>query len=102
METHKDNDRAALGGCSSAAPGYAFPMMPTQELWERGMTIECGMTLREYYAGQAMCGLRVGDWSECKDAAKWCFDMADAMMAARHNEKLTCSAPSGGATDPKL
>lgn len=73
-------------------PHYAFPIMPTQELWERGMTIECGMTLREYYAGQAMCALRVGEWSECKDAAKWCFDMADAMMV--ESQKIQDQQPT--------
>lgn len=31
--------------------GPAFPQMPTQELWERGLPIEIGMSLRDWFAG---------------------------------------------------
>lgn len=58
-------------------------MMPTQELWERGLSIEVGLTAQEYYAAKALSALRVGDWTTCEDAARWCFDMADAMIAEK-------------------
>ncbi len=42
-----------------------------------------GMTLRDYFAGKALASLRVGDWTDCKDGAKYCYDYADAMLAER-------------------
>jgi len=46
-----------------------------------------GMTLRDWFAGQALSSLRVGDWTECKDGAQYCYDYADAMLAARTGTK---------------
>ena len=82
------NEQPTNLNVEGAAACLAFPLMPTQELWERGMAIERGMELRDWFAGQAMSALRVGDWSEAQHAAKWCYDMADAMMARRQNRKL--------------
>ena len=50
-----------------------------------------GMTLRQWYAGQALSGIR-GDTSAAEimappKLAKWCFEMADAMIAFEENEK---------------
>lgn len=44
-----------------------------------------GMTLRDYFAAQALQGVTVG--SEVIDptgCAKWCYEMADAMLAERN------------------
>jgi hypothetical protein len=46
-----------------------------------------GMSLRDWFAGQALSSLRVGDWTECKDGAQYCYDYADAMIAARTGTK---------------
>ena len=48
-----------------------------------GLEIYYGMTLRDYFAGQALSSLRIGDWSTDSHAATWCYQMADAMMKAR-------------------
>ena len=72
-------------------PAFAFPLMPTQELWERGMPIQVGMTLREYYAGQALIGLLAMcaggfDIGDAEETAARCYHYADAMMIARNKE----------------
>jgi hypothetical protein len=91
--------------------GPAFPTLTIQQHQSREkdaygvpvMTLRIvgenvgGMTLRDYFAGQAMGGLlgsqatirrleRIGD--ECgtgdtEEAATWAYQMADAMLAAR-------------------
>lgn len=45
-----------------------------------------GMSLRDYFAAAALSHLRVGDWLLCADGAKYCYDYADAMLAAREKE----------------
>ena len=68
--------------------GPAFPAMTVSESVGRG-----GMTLRDYFAGQAMA---VYDWSDASPAehrerniwtviAKHCYGYADAMLAERGN-----------------
>ena len=39
-----------------------------------------GMTLRDYFAGQAMTNCPMNG---CVDAAEWCYQRADAMLAER-------------------
>jgi hypothetical protein len=43
-----------------------------------------GMTLRDYFAGQALAGDWVGDWNK-SEAAKIAYEIADAMLAARES-----------------
>jgi hypothetical protein len=56
--------------------GPAFP-------WhERG--IYHGMTLRDWFAGQALAGIDLDIvQAESLDIAKWCYAAADAMLTAR-------------------
>lgn len=42
-----------------------------------------GMSLRDWFAGMKLSGLRVGDFTDSKDGAKFCYDYADAMLAER-------------------
>lgn len=49
---------------------YHTPFIPAQE----------GMTLRDYFAAAALGGLAD---VESEAAAKWCYEMADAMLAER-------------------
>jgi hypothetical protein len=44
-----------------------------------------GMTLRDYFAGQALAGLLAGRYSESEDTdvARWSYKAADAVLAAR-------------------
>lgn len=68
--------------------GAAFPRSATEgDTWfQRGAA---GMTLRDYFAGKAMEGYLThaacAD-SECSLIAKWAYEMADAMLAARNEE----------------
>lgn len=41
---------------------------------------------RDWFAGMALQGLRVGDWTDCKDGAKYCYDYADAMIQEREKK----------------
>lgn len=43
-----------------------------------------GMSLREYYAGQALCELLRSDvWVSSREVAQRSFEIADAMLEAR-------------------
>lgn len=80
--------------------GPAFPWMERVEDWTHRQAHEPpevyyivreGMTLRDWFAGQALagraiCKVWVGDSEdpECADAAaRWAYFFADAMLAAR-------------------
>ena len=60
--------------------GQAFPVPVTEQNFS-----ETGMTLRDYFAGQALVAL----WSDPDvqmthdAAAKWSYEQADAMLEAR-------------------
>lgn len=67
--------------------GLAFPLQAS-EYGNHGS--EPGMTLRDYFAAQAMIALhcseeRGGQWNEGSSAicARNCYKLADAMLAAR-------------------
>jgi len=59
----------------------AFPNIGDGPIWD-------GMTLRDYFAGQALQGLLAGRvvGSERVDTlkAKYCYEMADAMLSKRN------------------
>ena len=62
--------------------GPAFPVVETHAV--HGSRIDFGMTLRDYFAGQALAGLRFMDTERTYDTdAKNCYQMADAMIKAR-------------------
>jgi hypothetical protein len=62
--------------------GPAFPR-PASEAHRHGMhEPQVGMTLRDYFAAVALGCLAVGDEDR---AAKWCYQMADAMLKARES-----------------
>lgn len=69
--------------------GLAFPMASSDGY------AQCGMTIRDYFAGQALATLAKCIADE-RVAAEWCYGMADAMIAARENKPLdpeTTSSP---------
>lgn len=66
--------------------GAAFPM-PANEYAGHGP--EWGMTLRDYFAAKAVAGYLahpVGANAEPIVVARWGYEMADAMLAARIEE----------------
>jgi hypothetical protein len=66
------------------ANDYAFPFQPTDSM---GMPNEpcMGMTLRDWFAGQALAGLmfRADGPEQRREIASMCWVLADAMLAAR-------------------
>ena len=59
----------------------AFPMA-IPENWD---SIQDGMTLRDYFAGQALVGIASDPTIDISivERAKWSYRMADAMLEAR-------------------
>ena len=47
---------------------------------------QIGMTLRDYFAAKALQGMSA-DISDEVRAARWCYEMADAMIQARGESK---------------
>lgn len=45
-----------------------------------------GASLRAWFAGMAMSSVRPGDWTDCKDGAKFYVDYADALIAELEKE----------------
>ena len=63
--------------------GPAFPVVETHAV--HGSRIDFGMTLRDYFAGQALAGLQFMDTARTYITdAQNCYAMADAMLKARH------------------
>lgn len=59
--------------------GPAFPSLETDTCLPL-----FGMSLRDYFAGQALVGILAnGDAESCPDAAKGSYAIADAMLAER-------------------
>lgn len=58
----------------------AFPFVVPAE-WQ---AVESGMTLRDYFAGQALAGLMLKDpWGNPDHHAAYAYNAADAMLRAR-------------------
>lgn len=76
--------------------GYAFPVptlvTPTGEVMPASAYHNCnGITLRDYFAAKALMGVEAcydnqNDWQTshwCHEAAKHCYQIADALLKAR-------------------
>lgn len=69
--------------------GPAFPAHPERDLYS-------GMSLRDYFAGQALQlfsltdaeveKLLAGHWARHDIVAEFCYGVADAMLEARNND----------------
>ena len=64
--------------------GPAFPVTPTDKSGQIAPTA-CGMSLRDWFAGQALSGVESCTTVESDpDAcAEYCYKLADAMLKAR-------------------
>ena len=61
------------------------PAFPSRDRVDAAGEVECGgfgMTLRDWFAGQALAGLSSAVTRS--DAVKWAWEIADAMIAARN------------------
>ena len=58
--------------------GPAFPV-PN----DANVNGQAGMTLRDWFAGQALSGLCVDEYSSVKTGARRAYELADAMLAER-------------------
>jgi hypothetical protein len=60
----------------------AFPVFDSLSHGEGYYCRDCGMTLRDWFAGQALV---TGDYPNHnpKMIAAWCYEVADAMLAKR-------------------
>lgn len=72
-------------------PTPAFPQHPSQMIGSERTWGDPGMTLRDWFAGQALCGMmanpdRVGNNIKFIGWAEQAFFYADAMLAARSAE----------------
>lgn len=66
--------------------GSAFPIQySTTRNGNRITFISDGMSLRDWFAGQALAGMLSSDGRPTGDQAKaeWAYDLADAMLKAR-------------------
>ncbi len=72
------------------------PAFPSQELDAAGNprdVLDRGMTLRDYFAAKAMQGwaangqmkVQMNEDGPFGSMARWCYQLADAMLAARKN-----------------
>lgn len=80
----------ALTASSGSSPIYPQPASSSDAQWA-GAQIG-GMTLREYFAGQALAGIMASDtWNDVpsdKDVAQYCVNVSDA-LCAKLSEKNT-------------
>ena len=68
--------------------GPAFPSMKQDRVGSISVTevLHEGMTLRDYFAGQALAGLLGEGNTTSLKAARWAYEYADAMLKARNQE----------------
>ena len=71
-----------LGGNTAANNvDYGGPAFPTEPNTQRGFYKHHGMSLRDWFAGQALACCM--DGRDRRQAARTCYELADAMLAAR-------------------
>ena len=76
-------DNPPSGGRSGKPTHNGGPAFPPNAGW-RDNDEECrGMSLRDFFAGQALTGMMQAGPENPDDLAKWAYEMADAMLAAR-------------------
>jgi hypothetical protein len=58
---------------------YAFPVISS----DTNYVHDTGMTLRDWFAGQALASMEDLDFASVEGIADWAYDIADAMMQRR-------------------
>ena len=73
-----------MNGINDGGPAFPADMERRDPITgEWGEKPPQGMTLRDYFAGQALAGFLAGNWGGECEAAQWSYSQADAMMKAR-------------------
>ena len=76
----------------------AFPTTGYFETDGRWMVQTEGMSLRDWFAGQSLQGMLAGcppgEIVEEKSTAEWCYQMADAMIAERNENRFNVNSTS--------
>jgi hypothetical protein len=75
----------------SAFPRVAASCMEYSDLGSEGADPQSGMSLRDYFAGQALVGYLAnpnGDYPPASDIVGYCYDVADWMLKERTKVKL--------------
>lgn len=69
----------------TGGPAYPLAVETGPDFYGRkSHKVEQGMSLRDYFAGQALASWPVADHgSDADDLARKCYALADAMLAAR-------------------
>ena len=68
-----------------SAPDDGGPAFPHSSSPMRGDLTEWGMTLRDWFAGQALSTMREPEYTSFEKIAGLAYKTADAMIAARNN-----------------
>lgn len=64
--------------------GPAYPVPAHEDYWGKNVEAKYGMTLRDWFAGQALVGLSIRREGKCNaDDAYNAYLLADAMLKAR-------------------
>jgi hypothetical protein len=69
----------------SAPSKHGGPAFPVAFRWNaKQVILEDGISVRDYFAGQALAGMCAnGVPASASDQAKWAYECAEAMLAAR-------------------
>jgi hypothetical protein len=67
--------------------GPAFPTPTVVNANSEFQWGDNGMSLRDYFAGQALAGNLIEPTANNEQVAKWAYSLADAMLAAREGKK---------------
>jgi hypothetical protein len=64
---------------SEVFEGYAFPVISS----DTNYVHDTGMTLRDWFAGQALASIKDEDFASAEGVADRAYEIADAMMQRR-------------------
>jgi len=74
------------GPAFPATRAEEIPIAQSENLTDWADVTYPGMSLRDWFAGQALAGCVV-DKAHPRIAAQWCYRVADAMLAAREAQE---------------
>jgi hypothetical protein len=85
-ETNPNNQaerRCGMNGVNDGGPAYPYVQMSEATGQPINGCFSPGMTLRDWFAGQALAMTAPQGSYNTANIAEWCYSMADAMLAER-------------------